>query len=63
MNSVYLLIAAACFFALAYRFYSVFICSKILLLNDNYNPEFDTCKRKKCLEPLKLKVSRHFVFF
>lgn len=36
MNSVYLLIVAACVFALAYRYYSAFIATKVLMLNDQY---------------------------
>jgi carbon starvation protein len=34
MNSVWLLLISACFFALAYRYYSAFIAAKILMLND-----------------------------
>lgn len=34
MNSVMLLIVAACFFALAYRYYSAFIAAKVLMLHD-----------------------------
>lgn len=36
MNSVSLLIVAACFFVLAYRYYSAFIAAKVLALNDSY---------------------------
>lgn len=36
MNSVMLLIVAACVFALAYRYYSAFIAAKVLALNDTY---------------------------
>lgn len=34
MNSIWLLISAACFFVLAYRYYSAFIAAKVLMLND-----------------------------
>jgi carbon starvation protein len=34
MNSVWLLIVAACCFVLAYRYYSAFIAAKVLMLND-----------------------------
>ena len=43
----------------------VHICPKIQIdfcIHRCYNPEFDTCKRKKFLEPLKIKDSRNFVF-
>ncbi|VBB07960.1 carbon starvation protein csta [Lucifera butyrica] len=41
MNSVMLLIVSACFFALAYRYYSAFIAAKVLVLNDaNITPAF-----------------------
>lgn len=36
MNSVLLLIVAACVFVLAYRYYSAFISAKIFALNDSY---------------------------
>jgi carbon starvation protein len=36
MNSVSLLIIAACVFILAYRYYSAFISAKILVLNDDF---------------------------
>lgn len=36
MNSVMLLIVAACVFALAYRYYSSFIAAKVFALNDSY---------------------------
>lgn len=35
MNSVYLVITAACVFALGYRYYSSFIAAKVLMLSDN----------------------------
>ena len=34
MNSVWLLVIAACAFVLAYRFYGAFIAAKVLMLND-----------------------------
>lgn len=34
LNSVWLLISAACVFALAYRYYSAFIAAKVLMLSD-----------------------------
>ncbi|MHC1746111.1 MAG: carbon starvation protein A [Negativicutes bacterium] len=41
MNSVMLLIVAACVFALAYRYYSAFIATKIFMLNDqNQTPAY-----------------------
>jgi carbon starvation protein len=41
MNSVMLLIVAACVFALAYRYYSAFIATKVLMLNDeNQTPAY-----------------------
>lgn len=41
MNSVTLLIIAACFFVLAYRYYSAFITTKVLFLNDeNVTPAY-----------------------
>lgn len=41
MNSVMLLIVSACFFVLAYRYYSAFIAAKILVLNDaNVTPAY-----------------------
>lgn len=41
MNSVMLLIVAACFFALAYRYYSAFIAAKVLALDDaNVTPAY-----------------------
>ncbi len=41
MNSIMLLIVAACFFALAYRYYSAFIAAKVLALNDaNVTPAY-----------------------
>lgn len=36
MNSVMLLIVAACVFVLAYRYYSAFIAAKIMALNESY---------------------------
>lgn len=35
INAIWLLTAAGCFYALSYRFYSAFIASKVLALNDN----------------------------
>lgn len=35
MNSVVLLVVAACVFMLAYRYYSAFIAAKVLMLNDS----------------------------
>jgi len=35
MNSVMLLVVAACVFLLAYRYYSAFIATKVLMLNDS----------------------------
>lgn len=43
MNSVYLLIAASCVFALAYRYYSAFIAAKVLMLNDTYQTPAYRC--------------------
>ncbi|MBP1763947.1 MAG: cstA [Firmicutes bacterium] len=41
MNSIMLLIVAACVFALAYRYYSAFIATKIMMLNDqNITPAY-----------------------
>lgn len=41
MNSVMLLIVAACVFALAYRYYSAFIAAKVLALNEaNITPAY-----------------------
>lgn len=41
MNSAYLLVTAACTFLLAYRYYSAFITTKILMLNDrNETPAY-----------------------
>jgi len=41
MNSIWLLIVAACAFALAYRYYSAFIAAKILMLSDlNQTPAY-----------------------
>lgn len=34
MNSITLIIVSVCFFLLAYRYYSAFICAKVLTLND-----------------------------
>ncbi len=34
MNAVYLLVASVCCFYLAYRYYSAFICAKVLMLDD-----------------------------
>lgn len=41
MNSVYLIIVSVCFCMLAYRYYSSFIATKVLLLNDdNVTPAY-----------------------
>ncbi|MGL5511868.1 MAG: carbon starvation CstA family protein, partial [Sporomusa sp.] len=41
MNSVYLLVVAACVYILAYRYYSAFIAAKVLALNDdNITPAY-----------------------
>lgn len=34
MNSITLIVIAVCFFLLAYRYYSAFICTKVLMLSD-----------------------------
>ena len=43
MNSVMLLIVAACVLALAYRYYSAFIATKVLMLNDEYQTPSYRC--------------------
>ena len=35
MNSIYIVIAAACVFALGYRYYAAFIATKVLMLSDD----------------------------
>ena len=35
MNSIYIVITAACVFALGYRYYAAFIAAKVLMLNDD----------------------------
>lgn len=43
MNSIWLLISATCIFALAYRYYSAFIATKVLMLNDTYQTPAYRC--------------------
>ncbi|MBP2636677.1 MAG: cstA [Firmicutes bacterium] len=43
MNSIMLLIVAACVLVLAYRYYSAFIATKVLLLNDEYQTPAYRC--------------------
>lgn len=62
MNSVMLLIVAACVFVLAYRYYSAFISAKILMLNDlNQTPSY-RCNDGKEFVPMNKWVlfGHHF---
>lgn len=43
MNSIMLLIVAACVLMLAYRYYSAFIATKVLMLNDEYQTPAYRC--------------------
>lgn len=43
MNSIMLLIVAACVLVLAYRYYSAFIATKVLMLNDEYQTPAYRC--------------------
>ncbi len=62
MNSIMLLIVAACVFALAYRYYSAFIATKIMMLNDQNQTPAYRCNDGKEFVPMNKWVlfGHHF---
>ena len=62
MNSVMLLIVSACVFVLAYRYYSAFICAKVLMLSDLNETPSNRCNDGKEFVPMNKWVlfGHHF---
>ena len=62
MNSVYLLLIALCFFALAYRYYSAFITTRALMLDDTRITPAHTCRDGREYMPVNKIVlfGQHF---